>query len=451
MRPDRAERIRNPPPEIRQKLDALHNYHTLIKQLNERLRNAQRTLHKLESELALYHASVAPIQDCPPEILGMIFEFVLGSNPQRIRSLMLVCQEWYGVLVANPLFWTEIPISFNGDGSIHRLLPSANQYLNACCRNSGQSPLHLTLDFSHLSFSFKHGVVTKSAKGSTRQAREPIDSMHFIPSLLEGCEDVIRKSQSISLTFPDSEMLSRDIWCSLLYSTPNLTDLSIYRAGHAYNTARATFVGGFKDLLSLSTLILDEIPDMDFLPLSFSSIEDLEICTDLGRSGNLDLNRFVELKSLTITYTSHRWNAESTSPTSAVFLPNLRELFLIGNFTSINNVIFTTPKLEYVYIQQTSGDRTSQPELPDLNVPSVGWSNLDCETGEWSHGSRSQLKKILSRFQNSEVLTIPARSKNTLVAIIEKLRKHGSVPGSWKKVILEDEDGEVETLIISDI
>lgn len=449
MRADRSERIQNPPPEIREKLDALRVCQALIRDLNQRLRNAQRNLNKLETELALYHASVAPIQDCPPEVLSIIFEFYLGSNPLRIRSLMLVCQVWYDILVTNPLFWTDIPISFQGNGSIHQSLPSANRYLVTCCQNSAQVLLDLTLDFSHLTFSLKHGVITKTSKSSVRYAHQPIDSMHFIPSLLEGCPNVIERCRSITLIFPDSEMLCLDIWRSLHSNAQNLANLSISSVGHAYNSARESFVGGFGNLSSLKSLTLDEVPDMRFLPISCSLIEELELCTDLGRSGHLDLDRFTALETLTILHTTHRWSAESTTPTSLLSLPNLRQLFLIGNFTAINNVTFSLPKLERVYIQQTSGDRVSRPELPNLNVLNVGWSNLDCQTGLWSHGSRAQLKKVLTHFINSEALTVPARSKKTLVAILEKFERHGSVPGSWKKVVLEDDDDEqTETIFI---
>jgi F-box-like len=450
MRPDRAERIHNPPSEIQERLSALRSCQRLIEDLTQRLRSAEEERDRLEAELAPYRASIAPVQDCPPEVLSMIFEYGVGRRPQRIRSLMLVCRTWCHIAVNNSRLWTNIPISFDADGDIHRLILSANQFLLACCRNSGCNLLNLTLDFSDLLFNFKYGVITKGSKSRTRKARQPIDSIHFLPFLMDGCQDLITRCQSIDLTFPDSDMLSLDIWRSLLFEVPNLISMSIHSAGQAYNVSRQTFIGGFKNLCRLRSLTVDAIPDMNFLTLDHAGIEDMEICTDLGRSGTLQLDRFTGLKTLTILYTSHRWSSESALPTETLNLLELRALLLIGNFTSISRIRFTVPNLERIYIQQTSGDTGIQPDLPNVDAPNVAWSNLNCETGLWSHGSHSQLRRVLMHFKASKVLTIPARNKKVLIGILEKFRKEGSMPGMWKKFILEDDCGETETIGIGD-
>jgi len=189
---------------------------------------------------------------------------------------------------------------------------------------------------------------------------------------------------------------------------------------------------------------------MNFLTLDHAGIEDMEICTDLGWSGTLQLDRFTGLKRLTILYTSHRWSSESALPTETLTLLGLRELLLIGNFTSIGRIRFTVPNLEHIYVQQTSGETGIQPDLPNVDAPNVAWSNLNCETGSWSHGSRSQLRRVLVHFKRSEALTIPARSRKVLISILEKFRKEGSMPGTWKKFILEDDYGETETIAVDD-
>jgi hypothetical protein len=87
---------------IREKIQRLKDRKKRIRHLQDQIDIEWETCHQLEKELELYHASVAPIRNCPPEILSMFFEYYVAENPRLIRRVLLVCRLWHFIAINTP-------------------------------------------------------------------------------------------------------------------------------------------------------------------------------------------------------------------------------------------------------------------------------------------------------------------------------------------------------------
>jgi len=435
---------------------------------------------RLEKELAPYYSSIAPVHDCPAEILSAIFRFCLEETPRLTRHLMLVCKQWYHVVVGDATLWTKISVSFDTPSSMQEVIRSTNLYIEACNRYSCNLPIDLELNFGGLVLSPRRGVyplkwreatelkssASSDASGEETDAAEnaiadptaapdPIQATKLVPALLGHNSSVLGRCGAIYLVFPHNASLAQAIWLSLSFDTPELNRLSIYDAGLAYQTYGRTFSGGFKHLSALKHLEIDEVPNLDFIDqIGDVPLESLSLYTDLGASGALGLDRYTGLIVLTISCTYASFELEEGIPSNRLSLPLLRELILIGNFTAINEVQFDLPQLQYLYIQHEASESAEGfVSLPSVSAPTVDWTNRDPYHDLWSRrGARIHLTGVLTNFLNSEFLIMPVRGKKILLSVIQDLRAAGSVPGKWREVSLENDENEVmETVTISAI
>lgn len=134
------------PAYIKEKIQQLKAHQETIEHLKNRIAIEREACHQLEKELELYHASVAPIRNCPPEILSMFFEYYVAENPRLIRRLLLVCRLWHRIAINTPQFWTTIKVSFNST-LIKATNQSNSRFIKACLEHSAESLLHVDVDF----------------------------------------------------------------------------------------------------------------------------------------------------------------------------------------------------------------------------------------------------------------------------------------------------------------
>lgn len=129
-----------------------------MQQLNSQLAATKQECDRLEREIEVYQASVAPIRNCPPEILSMFFEHYVTPNPRFVGDLLFVCKLWYNIIVNTPRFWTTLGITF--DSTNHRktvnLIAHNALYITACLKHSASSLIHIDVDFGALQVYSSH-------------------------------------------------------------------------------------------------------------------------------------------------------------------------------------------------------------------------------------------------------------------------------------------------------
>src|SRR5277367_6684257 len=109
-----------------------------LKVRQETIAIEQEECRRLKKELELYHASVAPISNCPTEIISMFFGYYVAENPRLIRRLLLVCRLWHDIAINTPRFWTTIKVETTDKSNL--------LFIKACLEHSARSLLHVDIN-----------------------------------------------------------------------------------------------------------------------------------------------------------------------------------------------------------------------------------------------------------------------------------------------------------------
>jgi hypothetical protein len=148
-------------------LEATHKTSDRIKQVQKRLDEeferitelkslltaAEKQVERLQGELAEYQAAdtPSPINDCPPEILSMIFKLSIVGSPEYAAQLLLVCQEGYNLIINDLQMWKTISIYVpDEEWDILSWAESTRDFVTTCLERSGSARLNIELDFTCL-------------------------------------------------------------------------------------------------------------------------------------------------------------------------------------------------------------------------------------------------------------------------------------------------------------
>jgi hypothetical protein len=88
------------------------------------------------------------INKCPVEIFVEIFQIYLTPNRRYIRTLLLVCKKWYGLVMNTPSLWNRIDLNFPEPlfDRPFRLIP----YVQACKQRSRGLKLEIDLNLRNI-------------------------------------------------------------------------------------------------------------------------------------------------------------------------------------------------------------------------------------------------------------------------------------------------------------
>lgn len=137
---------------LKLKIAAYRKCELNVKRLQVELHEEQEKLAALKKDILTQNpASVttiheSAIQTVPPEILSLIFTYFVEYQPTHIRRLLLVCRQWYSVIMNTPSLWTRIQIIADSTIDRNQLL-SRSTYVRTCIERSRELLLDIVIDY----------------------------------------------------------------------------------------------------------------------------------------------------------------------------------------------------------------------------------------------------------------------------------------------------------------
>jgi F-box-like len=458
------------PADIQNKIAMLEHHRAEIKRLKQLLEISEQQCRLLESDLADYRASVAPIRKCPAEILAAIFRDYLEDNPRHIRRLLLVCRLWYNLTLQTPDLWTSIPIIFDSKlEPAKEVVDSIKPRVVACIKYSQNLPLDIDLDLTKLCKTlhcienqariFEDNYLRGAPVYLIGLLRErwprleahffhtPWNSYHIFEllAILTGsAKENMKRWKTFSIALPEGFMDNAviPIWDVLAGPLPSLVSLSINHSNEYYLNVPCHMV--FTDLKSLQYLTLNDRRYLSCLDIIPATIRVLDFClTVYQEMHDVRLSRFRFLRALKL-----RGHWDLNAPGHSILklhFPELESIAFMGGILSTEGIDFKLPLLKHLYIQRSHPEIFINP--PALSATSITWVIRDYDKEDWTIALKQKaLKALLQRCRSAEMLTIAESTEDALLSVINDLEHTGELPPSLRTVRIAS-DPDVENII----
>jgi hypothetical protein len=455
-------------------MDTLHKQAMEIAVVETRLAALRQEYNRLREELSPYIDTTmqidsvkvtlpstnvtiaAPIHCCPQDILYMIFDFSLARDHQQIRTLLLVCKDWYYFVMNSPKLWTRLQIMDAYDLFDLKTRRSKESYILACMKRCCNLKLDVRLDLQNFpdQFSLAREEITTCAldvlpKAQHQQFRELFDdgsvyftSKHYTTQMEQALERLVgpqgkhlERWGMLSLILPTTSFddIRERIWRSLVNVTPNLAAFEIRNPPESWD---GVFPGLpealYPDLSAAKKVILHIAKPISCFHLSPTVLERLVI--KFKSLSNLnELNHLTRLRQL------HLYGQVDLTPPQtdsiSITLPRLRRLILSGHYKSLVLVKFELPKLENLTLRFNEA-------LPPL--PEVSPQEIDCDCYAIS-GSEDILQNningldtLLYSYPAIRTLTIRKPLQAAALNVIATRKAMKKLPNLTRLVIKED-------------
>jgi len=464
----------------------------LLKRENDRLEElmgfvtaTRDNIKHLEQALLEYRAVInpSPIRRCPPEVLGVVFQFLVGDYGDLI-AISLVCKQWYNLVLQDPWLWctirVELPNNAKWKWKTESWSRSNRSYISKCLERSGSLPLKVELDFESLMNRSDLLVkLLESGLRDTTRCTLPETDQRSIVSWLCECEglpelayrlkifsdwdvddilglvdefigsdaQITSRWDSLDIQFPKSDM-SDDLGEQLV---GHVTNLSCLRIAASY-CQRAH---NFWDLPNISALEVACFCWIKLLSLNPASLQRLSIGFCNKRHGFSELARFEQLRSLTMNVAKKR-SALSSPEHYSMSFPLLQELILKGHIRHIPQTNWNCPSLRRLAMCCTTDqiiDAYNASNWPHAFPLQVHWEVPVTHHDDWEVSVIwSVLELFLLLFPSAENLSVPLQAKDTLVDLLKELSNDGSLPPDWKTISFHSGNGENnETVLVERI
>jgi len=455
-------------PKIEGLLKSMKRAQRRIKSLQEQLKTAKSEYNRLELEWEDYKASIAPIRTCPPEVLSMIFHFYLLKNPRLVRRLLLVCKQWYSLVVNNPLMWNRIFVTVPDVWDIESAARPIKRRIKCCLQRSGTLLLDIDLDLSNLR-SEEDQIIEKIRMSFIHEVEEedwdkifdwsqaldlgelitspPATTTYLPKSMLKVVQQLVGKSGeimtrwgSLNLHLPESDMpFVMDIWEIFAWPAPNLSRM-IIRCSDIMEQYPGELAVGFPDISSLKHLDIREMKNLEFLKLENSSLESLIIYYGIQDWNAIGFSRLTQLQRLEVTdmYSNFRHLERFT-----IDLPRLRHLILNGDVKNLDMVDFRVPVLRTLDLVRW--DHPGFHSFPKLQSLHVRWKNEGPSIFESSWSPTillAEMKMILVQFDMAVNLTINEFARSALIEAVQSLHASGEFSNALETIVVERPNGE---------
>lgn len=425
------------PPEIHVKLEELQLQKGLVNELTSRLVTAWQEVRRLEREIVEYRASVGRIQNCPEEILVMIFGIYAEHKPQSITHLLGICRRWYIAAINAPMLWNRIDVVLPNTWDMQGASLKINAMINLYLQRSASLPLHIRLDSSgmQLQYTLFLNYISKCLHDSAFSinidaAKQHVESLDIRASPCEGmvCSpnhryDTIsslighhgvhlRRWESFELILCPVPGMDREIWQRLCHQAPNLVKLvvrGIYSDPWDPYSDVWGQVGESQSLVgmvSLKELTLEgNITYLNLFGDKETSLTSLSLSwVDLRTDHHsLRLSRFVNLEHLTLV-DKGLFHDDMNSPGIAMTFPRLQSLNISS--TGHKAIIWVVPILNSLRV---SGILSSG--LPDVHAVHV-YLELPALDSNPTTDLCNFFCQAISRYQEMESLTLPVAAKD---------------------------------------
>jgi hypothetical protein len=458
------------PAEIQNKAAMLEHHRAETKRLKQLLEISDQQCHLLESDLAHYRASVAPIRKCPSEILAAIFRAYLEDNPRQIRRLVLVCRLWHNLTIQTPDLWTNIPIVF--DSSLvpaKTVVDSIKPRVMACIKYSRNLPLDIDLDLNKLcttanyidnqarifqnnyllgiSFDMLRDFMENWPRYEAFFLRAPWNSSHvfeLLAVLVGEAKENLKRWKSFSLKLPEGFMFDDaiPIWDALAGPLPSLVSLSInHPHENDLNIPRHMVFTNLKLLQHVTLNETNYLSCLDIVPITIRVL-DIRL-RRFQEMHDLRLGRFRFLHMLKLRGSWRPNGIINQTPT--INLPELQSIAFMDGIPSTKSIKFNLPSLKHLYIQQRYPTYVIYP--PALNATSITW--VICGYGEekWTTALKEEaLKALIWSCSRVEMLTITEFTEDALLSVIRDLEYTGGLPPSLRTVRIAS-NSDVKTIL----
>jgi hypothetical protein len=454
------------PPKIEELLKSMKKAQTHIENLSEQLNTAKSEYNRLELKWENYKASIAPIRSCPPEVLSMIFHFYLRENPRLVRRLLLVCKQWYSLVVNDPQMWNRISVTVPNEWDIESTAVPIERRIKCCLQRSGTLLLELDLDLSNLRsaedtiiekirtsvnhndfvddfatwdtiYDWSHGLDLDELMTSPLIATTytPMSIFKVVQQLVGDRGEIMARWGSLKLQLPEPDIVM-DIWRVFAWPAPNLRRMVI-RCNEDMGEYADELAVGFPEIPSLKHLDIFDTDSLEFLKLEGSSLESLIIYRGVQDWNLFGLSRFTELRRLEVTDFYQRFGDVERF---TVHLPKLRHLILNGIIKDLDAVDFRVPVL-YTVALLRRGYGGFHP-LPELQSRHVRWKKGGAPS-PWSPTMLlEEMKRILVQFDKAAKVTIDQFARSALIETIQSLYANGELPSALETIAVERPNGE---------
>jgi hypothetical protein len=363
-----------------------------------------------------------PVNNLPPELLGIIFRFHTGGATGALLPLLLVCKYWHHVTSHTPDLWTLIKIKVNHYQYSHAPVQQHIQQIQLCVKKSGSLPLDLEIDYGF-------DILPTSPGGIREAIRRVLMELKGYNSALAA------RWASLQLVLPshNGRPLIKASDCGLVnLSTPRLTKLSIEMLAKPvdYESAPLQYL---TDLDELRSLVLDHEYILRHLPITLEKLEYLDIRLSQQPFDAGELARFPRLNTLTLRHEEKRDDGHSA------FSPSTLEL-LNQPSTTNNHAIepkvlgIDKPKVPTLYIQSAW---LMEEELPNLMPVTLAWDPLNpSPLGQFKFTglAKSSIQILLSKYPLSENLVLPGGLARPFFLLVQQ---EPALVGSLRKVTFD--------------
>lgn len=427
--------------------DTIKKQRDLVETLETWLISARACLHEMERKHNVHCFSISrlPIKKCPPELLLEIFKLYLGGSlypfgHPRIKSLLLVCRDWYQLVMDSPQLWAriELALEIGGDES---QLNALRPYVMACLNRSKGLLLDVVLRFESVddaaarierlasknaSYFDEQGICVRNID---YQKLERLSSeisrtdfrFHLLSEIVGPQGLGIARWRSLEVDMPDYP-LTHIVHDLFRLPAPNMTQLSVQTFSEAITLPLA--------LPAVISLVVSDCHILSGIQVKLELLQHLELFFEQNLPNLSILSACRALRTLSISTDSEEEREESE-----LCLPNLRVLTIWNSEDP-----FSTYKIKFPMLEKVVSYRSSGWDVRSGARPSVFHQYLLTSA---SSGHLSLLQKLLQKGDGIETLIISRCTPDNpdLVAAIQSAKKAKALCSSLRQLTVIAEDG----------
>jgi len=485
--------------KIKQVQELLDQETERVNDLKNLLSIAEEKVTQLKGELDEYHARITPtpINSCPAEILSMIFRLSIPErdNIRHMGRLLLVCKQWYTLVMNDPQMWSTIKILAPAQWDMRFWSDSTRSYVESCIERSRTTGLNIDINFSSLQSTkeqlierLHYGFFHLRSSSQTEVDHEFIDewldgldyeeleddtettvdclpdhAIELIEKLVGVDEDVMRRWEGFILWFPSrSTRLFSAIWEQLAPKTINVSRLHLI--GVSWYALHRNYDYNSEDGETIPILSLPQVKDLRtgalygwdrFLSFDPSSLHKLSVDGSLEKGFFEEIGRFDQLRILTLSPSmGNNYLLMAKNRPHRIYLPVLQELVLLGYFRTLDAVKFDLPRLKRLVVELGMGVSSIQYTMPTVQPPEVHWVPL----GESYSREEDVLgladkaiRRFLLHYTSSDCFSVTDFLKDNAMEVLKVLSTEWVLPPRWRTVSFHDKSGGVERIQIDNI
>lgn len=401
-----------------------------------------------------------PIEDCPEDVLGIIFSLCIEECHSDIAVLLQVCRRWHRLIMDTPTLWARLQINETNYNSFTDPLDSNfDLYSLACMAHSKGLPFTVDLDFSRLplpeqlieeilrtlpyfqdsTYELKD-LATRFAYLSWNDFMETGYYRYLrnrIHGLIIFADPCIQKCRSLNVVLPVSNHVGHAILGFLQDIGLKPSALNI---PHYYSREWEEIItedDKFGNLSDIEALVTYDLGSSLKLGIPASTIRHLELWVDNTGYQIADLSLLSSL--LTLTLHGSEWTADMLSV--SISLPTLRELSLRNCVTNLCNLDWNLPILEEFALCEY-GMPAVFPQISALNLQLI---EKNCHIDQVSDTDKqSKLSALMALSSSVQTLTVPSKWRAAAIRAIIQHRSENQSTALYKLVVIEQQKAPEE-------